>query len=256
MKIAIRLDDITENMDWEKFLSFKELLDNYGIKPLIGIIPDNRDISISFEDKKHLAPADFWQYVRELIKKDGWTAAMHGCTHIYTTKKRGIFPLNAFSELAGVPYEKQLKILSSGKAVLSEKGITTDIFMAPAHSYDNNTLRALKELGFNRVTDGFGSMPYVYKGTEFYPISARRSSTLKKRSGYSTFVVHTNTMSGAELKGYEELFRKAATGAAENIYEFISYDELLKVEKTKRGFAGRAWEYMLAAMKRILVKMA
>ena len=35
MKIAVRLDDITSDMDWKKFLAFKELLDNHQIKPLI-----------------------------------------------------------------------------------------------------------------------------------------------------------------------------------------------------------------------------
>ena len=43
MKIAVRMDDITPDMDWEKFLAFKEILDTFGIKPLIGVVPDNRD---------------------------------------------------------------------------------------------------------------------------------------------------------------------------------------------------------------------
>ena len=46
MKIAVRLDDITPDMDWERFLAVKKLLDRYKIKPLIGVIPDNRDENI------------------------------------------------------------------------------------------------------------------------------------------------------------------------------------------------------------------
>ena len=42
-KISFRLDDIAENMDWEKFLSLKELLSNYDVKPIIGVIPNNED---------------------------------------------------------------------------------------------------------------------------------------------------------------------------------------------------------------------
>ncbi len=42
MKIAVRMDDIAPGMDWKKFNDFKELLDEYGIKPLIGVVPDNR----------------------------------------------------------------------------------------------------------------------------------------------------------------------------------------------------------------------
>jgi hypothetical protein len=43
MKIAVRLDDITPDMDWERFYKFKALLDRYQVKPLIGVVPDNRD---------------------------------------------------------------------------------------------------------------------------------------------------------------------------------------------------------------------
>ena len=43
MKIAVRLDDITPDMDWQRFYAFKTLLDKYQVKPLIGIVPDNRD---------------------------------------------------------------------------------------------------------------------------------------------------------------------------------------------------------------------
>ena len=39
MKIAIRMDDITPDMDWAKFLRFKELCDLYQVKPLIGVVP-------------------------------------------------------------------------------------------------------------------------------------------------------------------------------------------------------------------------
>ena len=42
MKIAVRLDDITPDMDWQRFFRFKALLDQYQVKPLIGVVPDNR----------------------------------------------------------------------------------------------------------------------------------------------------------------------------------------------------------------------
>ena len=43
MKITIRMDDITPDMDWAKFLRFKELCDLYQVKPLIGVVPANQD---------------------------------------------------------------------------------------------------------------------------------------------------------------------------------------------------------------------
>ena len=39
----IRLDDASEYMDLEKWTRISNLLDKYGIKPIFGIIPNNRD---------------------------------------------------------------------------------------------------------------------------------------------------------------------------------------------------------------------
>ena len=159
MKIAVRLDDITPDMDWERFLKFKEVLDKYQVKPLIGVVPDNRDENL--KGSQEGAPTDFWTYIKEL-QKEGWVIAMHGYRHIYSTDKGGVFPLNNFSEFAGLSYEEQEKMLADGKRMLAEKGIETDVFMAPAHSYDKNTLKALIKTGFNKITDGFGDCPYQW----------------------------------------------------------------------------------------------
>ena len=66
MNITIRMDDITPDMDWEKFLRFKSFLDEHGIKPLIGVVPDNRDKKLSLDPVR----ADFWSYIKEL-ERDG-----------------------------------------------------------------------------------------------------------------------------------------------------------------------------------------
>lgn len=243
MKIAVRLDDITPDMDWERFLKFKALLDKYQVKPLIGVVPDNRDDNL--KGSRQGAPDDFWAYVKEL-QSQGWSVAMHGYRHIYSTDKGGIFPLNNFSEFAGVSYEEQLRMLTEGKRMLAEKGIETDIFMAPAHSYDNNTIKALIESGFNKITDGFGDAPYIWKGITFYPISFRLSDTLKKKSGYSTMVVHAGTIREKEWQGYESYFqRQDAT--------WINYSEYMSLKPYKRGIGGRITEYLLAKAKSVLV---
>ena len=51
MKIAIRLDDITPDMDKKSFERFKALLDKYKVKPLIGVVPDNKDPQLSISPK-------------------------------------------------------------------------------------------------------------------------------------------------------------------------------------------------------------
>lgn len=240
MRIAVRLDDITPAMDWNKFETFAELLNEYDIKPLIGVVPDNRDENLNRDTKR----ADFWEYVKRL-QENGWVIAQHGYQHVYTQHKGGSFPLNDFSEFAGVPYEEQLVMLERGKEILAGHGIVTDLFMAPAHSYDRNTLQALRQAGFRGLTDGFGSGPYLWCGLTFYPISFRLESSLKKEKGITTMVVHTNTLSDRDMERYRKIFKEQET---------VSYGEYLREKAGKRTAAGHAWEYMLAWTKHMLVK--
>ena len=247
MRIAIRMDDITPDMDWNRFYAFKAILDQYQVKPLIGVIPDNRDNTFRSKDSEQ-RPNDFWQFIKEL-QKQGWVIAMHGCYHCYDTKKGGLFPLNNFSEFAGQSYEKQYEMLQHAKQMLTEKGIRTDFFMAPAHSYDKNTLRALRELDFKKITDGFGNRPYQWQGLTFYPISFHIRNSLKKKKGFSTMVIHTDTMSEND----RERIRNYLQNPGQT--EWISYEEYLKEPVIRRGTLGHINEFILAKCKFLLVKM-
>lgn len=243
MKIAVRMDDITPDMDWERFLAFKEILDEYGIKPLLGVVPDNRDENLH----RAKAAGDFWEYIKEL-QEDGFSIALHGYQHIYTTRKGGLFPLNHFSEFAGIPFARQKEMLKKGTEILDRYGIKTDIFMAPAHSYDRNTLKALKELGYDKMTDGFGKRPYRWQGMTFYPISFLLSRSLKKRKGFTTMVVHANEVDKAGMERYRRMFR-------EHQGDFISYSTYLQEQSKNRGFWGHGTEFILARCKHSLVRL-
>lgn len=274
IKIAVRLDDITPDMDWEPFWRMKALLDRFQIRPLIGLVPDNGD-ELLRGDPQALARAAkrirqtlcagdgaardgraaerlsdravCWRYLGNL-RREGWEIAMHGCRHLYTTKKGGCFPLNRFSEFAGLPYEKQKEMLEEGKRLLAEQGIETRIFMAPAHSYDGNTLRALRETGFTAVTDGFGNRPYRWKGLTFYPISFQLSRTLHKKDGFSTLVIHPATVSLEDLKRYEAYFSSPQV-------EWISWADYLALEPVRAGLLSRLLEYGMAAGKCLAVSL-
>lgn len=243
MKTAIRMDDITPDMDFEKFYRVKKLLDTYQIKPLIGVVPFNQDSNLM----KNPLLEDFPGFLKSL-KEDGYVIALHGCYHVYTTDKKGLFPLNNFSEYAGISYEKQNEMICRGKARLREWGIDTDIFMAPAHTFDKNTIKALKMNGFRAATDGFGSKPYIRRGLVFYPIAAKRSECFSDKKGYTTLVLHTNMM---EEKDFETLEKQLQ----ENHEKFISYSEYLDVSAVKRGPLGNMAEYMMALTKYVLVRL-
>lgn len=245
MKIAVRIDDITPDMDWDSFYSFKELLDQYGIKPLIGIVPDNKDANLS----RGKVREDFWIYMKEL-QNAGWSLALHGMHHVYTTKKGGIFPLNHFSEFAGVPYQKQENMLTEGTRILKEHGISTDIFMAPGHSYDQNTLLILEKLGYRYMTDGFSSRPYIERksGLVFLPIAVHSKKDIEKPEGYTTLVFHLNGTNREQLKKIARIFETHKD-------DFISYEEYKKTAPFPQLFFGKMRERLLAEMKHFLMDM-
>ena len=94
-KIAIRMDDITPDMDWERFLEFKKLLDEYGIKPLIGIVPDNRDENLH----RAKEAGDFWEYIKEL-QDNGWGVLPCMVISMFTPQvKAAYFLLTDFQSL-------------------------------------------------------------------------------------------------------------------------------------------------------------
>lgn len=243
MKIAVRLDDITPDMDWEKFRRLETLLDENNIAPLIGIVPDNQDPNLM----RNPVMADFEVQIKKWENR-GWVLAMHGWKHIYTTKKGGLFPLNNFSEFAGVAKEKQREMILDGKHKLLGMGVKTDIFMAPAHSFDKNTLSLLKEAGFQYITDGFGNQPYRWNGLTFLPIAFQKNKDIEKSEGYTTLVFHTNTMNEQDFLAFEKTLQKHKN-------DFISYREYLTVPARKQTVAGRVKEYSMAMAKRWLVML-
>lgn len=248
MHIAVRIDDITPDMDWDSFLRFKQLLDSLQIKPLIGVVPDNQDPNL----KTGICREDFWDFLLQL-KLEGWSIAQHGFRHLYSTEKGGIFPLNHFSEFAGLPHQEQLDMLRNGRDILRSNGLDTDIFMAPAHSYDKNTLRALKELGFSYITDGFSNKPYCRQGLVFTPIAFRRDAVSVKKATagntgqVTTLVYHLNHMKEEEFRRYESELN--------TLGPVTPYSEILKLPVQPYNALTGIREKMLAVTKHYLISL-
>ncbi len=237
MKITVRMDDITPDMDWKSFEAFTELFEKYGIVPLLGIVPQNADPNLQIDPPN---PA-FFDRMRQLQKK-GYVLAMHGFRHVYATKRSGLFPLNADSEFAGRSLDEQKKLLAEGKKLLQAEGICPEIFMAPGHTFDRRTVKALRELGFSYITDGFGKGPYRRDGITYLPISFLRRFCFSGRKGITTLVIHANHSTGEELARYETMFR-------ENRDRFVPYTAFLEEQPKKQGLWARAVEYAMAFAK-------
>ena len=266
MRTAIRLDDITIDMDWQRFRRIEKILDDAGIRPLIGVVPCCEDDNLSRMqgseswDKEVLdsVPKDEVEWIDFLksLTDKGWLIALHGYKHVYTTKNMGLFPLNNFSEYAGVPYYAQLNMIKEGLKQLKAWNIDTDIFMAPGHTFDMNTLRALAASGISRMTDGFGRNPYKRivrnsgrtEGIKFYPISVKSSDCTSDKEGYTTLVVHCNTMEDADI----EAFKEKITEYREH---FIDFGEYLREGGEVRGAFGNVLEYLIALSKFMFTRL-
>ena len=193
-KYLIRFDDINSRMDWNKFFIIKNSLEKYNIKSILGIVPNCKDKSLFFSKEIE----NYYEYLKK-YQIYGDTIAQHGFEHKYDSSAKGFFGNFNNSEFAGHSYEIQLKKLLEGKKILKKELIWEPVFMAPAHSFDLNTLKALYKLGFYKILDGFSLFPYKYKNLIFIPQISSRPLPIFLPC-ISQLCIHINTIKEDDLE--------------------------------------------------------
>ena len=220
----LRLDDTSDYMDVEKWKRMETLVDRYNIKPIFGIIPDNRDESLI---KKYIHNPDFWELVHKWIDK-GWVPAMHGCYHQYITNEGGINPINRRSEFAGVSFDKQQEMVNYGYKLLLDKNVNPNVFFAPSHTFDLNTLKALKAVTPIRIVSD--TIAYdIYKDEDFWFIPQQCGAVRRLPFKIVTFCYHPNTMT-------EESFDKLDCFLSSNKKYFVPFSKSLLKDRNKNVF--------------------
>lgn len=190
----IRLDDACPTSNLEKWDCIEALLDRYEIRPIVAVIPNNKDNELL---SRYVFDNQFWSRVHRWENK-GWLIALHGYAHEFKTKKRGIVPLNAYSEFAGVPISIQREKIKKGYNILLENGIKPKIWVAPAHSFDKNTLKVLHdETEIRIISDGLAMYPYNQYG--FFWIPQQLWSFQKREQGVWTVCLHPDTIKIEEI---------------------------------------------------------
>ena len=187
----IRLDDACPTMDAAKWQRMEDMLDRYGVRPMVGVIPANSD------PKQKIDPEDttFWTKVISWENK-GWAIALHGHDHCYISEDglKGLNPLWARSEFAGVSLEKQKEKIREGVKIFRSHGIDPQYFFAPSHTFDENTLRALKEESNVRIiSDTIATKPYKEGDFIFLPQLGGHCTEMKLH-GIWTFCLHPSVM--------------------------------------------------------------
>lgn len=219
-RFVMRIDDVTPGMAWSKFQLLEDALRTTGVPALIGVVPECRDPALSVEPARN----DFWDRVREW-QSVGWAVAQHGYTHEYDTTDGGLLKINSKSEFAGHSYREQSSRLERGKRLLEGQRVWTPIFMAPGHSFDHTTLRALADLGFKYVTDGYGLYPFELGGLTLLPQMFARP--LHVGIGVYTICVHVNRASEGDLRSLADFVER-------NSHLFIDFDSAVKMRPSSR----------------------
>lgn len=163
-KYIIRFDDFFVGMEKESLSRITKTIIEYSIPAIIGVVPAWEDeLSVNHpvsEDK-------FWQTIQQL-QKHGCEIALHGYSH-KLFKCKNLLNVNNYGEFSGLPIKEQEQRIKKGLEILKYHNIHCRMFMAPAHSFDLNTLKVLEESEISLITDGKSLYPYCWKGLIFLP---------------------------------------------------------------------------------------
>lgn len=239
-KYLVRLDDACPNMDKKRWNRIEEILDRYSIKPLVGIIPHNEDgeTMLDPDDDEFWRKACGWQ-------SKGWTIALHGYNHCCTTSSGGINPVHNRSEFAGLPYQKQLEKIHDGYEILKQNGLNPTYFFAPSHTYDHNTVLAIKEATpIRMISDTMARFPYQYDNEMVVvPCQMGRFRDIPI-AGYWTFCFHPNIMDDEAVKTFEQFI-------IDNQDKFIAFDEIPVSDLMKKGIIDKLMGKAYFAFRKI-----
>lgn len=207
-----RLDDIAPNMNWDNFYRIREIFNQYKIKPLIAVIPSVRDPKLlRWPENKN-----FWAIISELNRNE-WIVGQHGYQHL-PIGAGGILKIHNSGEFGGLDFDTQKLMIISGKEIVKTYLINPEIFIAPRHSFDKNTIKALIVNDFNYISDGIALYPFKKWGLVWLPQILWRPR--KGLFGMITVALHPNTMTDKDFSDLEEFIGK-------NIKKIGNFRELI-----------------------------
>jgi predicted deacetylase len=229
-RYVVRFDDICPTMNWRVWARLEPILNRYGVRPVMSVVPDNQDPSLVIGQER----GDFWARVRDW-QVAGWTIALHGHQHLYCTQNAGLVGINSYSEFAGLPAQVQRTKLRQGLEIFAREGVRADAWVAPAHSFDEVTVRLLLEAGVSVISDGFHLRPVMRLGATWIPQQLWRLRSLP--CGTWTVCYHHNQFDEAAINRFE---RDIAAYAA----RIVDFRQLTSSAVVEWGFLDRAFSWL------------
>jgi predicted deacetylase len=232
----LRFDDLCPTVSPEKWQRFLPMIEEFGIRPILAVIPDNQDQTLE------ASPPDpeFWTQMRAM-EAAGATIGLHGYTHVCHSRGRSLLALHRRTEFAGVPEDVQRQWIRSGLEILHSRGLNPRIWVAPRHGFDTHTLRALRKEGIGMLSDGFARVPLTRGGLTWIP--QQLWTPVDKPKGLWTICVHPNTAHSSQVSQLRDFLRQHAA-------QFTSVDRLL-AEFPPVRLGGMEWLYATLAQWRV-----
>jgi predicted deacetylase len=225
------VDDLCPTVHARRWERLRLLIEEFGIHPILAVIPANEDRTL----EASTPDPNFWAQM-QAMESGGATVALHGYHHACTSSGESLIPLHHRTEFAGVPRELQRIWIADGLEILQSHGLRPMLWVAPRHSFDRNTLRALRKEGVGYLSDGLARIPFRRGGITWIP-QQLWSPTFRSK-GLWTICIHPNSThrpSVAELR--EFLGRYAA--------QFTSFERVTaEFEAMKLNPVERAHEWM------------
>jgi predicted deacetylase len=152
----VRIDDLCPAMNWPIWDRVEQALVETGVKPILAVVPDNQDrkLNVGLPNRR------FWERVREWQAR-GWSIGVHGYQHLYMTHDAGLIGRNRYSEFAGLRSALQYSKIAKALDIFSHQSVFPDLFIAPAHSFDEVTLKVLAQHGLRYLSDGYSLFPHT-----------------------------------------------------------------------------------------------
>lgn len=238
-KFLLRLDDACPTMNKQNWDYVEKILKKYDIKPIVGVIPNNQDKAQLFNKPINT----FWHHLLSL-EQLGWEIAMHGYNHVYSSCDSGINPFHNRSEFAGLSLEVQLCKISNGIKIFHEKNIYPKVFIAPSHTFDLNTIKAIKQNNnLKIISDTIAFRPYIEHEILFIPqqFGLVRNIPLP---GLWTFCYHPSTMTINQFNNLELFLSKNAS-------KFTNINEVVKHKYNENNIWNKIYKQMYFFQRRI-----
>lgn len=216
----IRFDDLCPTMAREPWQRFEAVLHEFAIRPILAVVPDNRDSELQREPPD----PEFWTRMCAWEQR-GAVIALHGYRHLCASQGRSLVPAPPVTEFAGVPEETQRTWIREGLAMLRSHGLTPRLWVAPRHGFDAATLRVLASEGITALSDGLARVPVVRGGVVWIP--QQLWSPQEMSAGLWTICIHTNTAS-CEASGELRAFLRR------HAQQFTSFEAVMAQQITDR----------------------